>query len=236
MNRTEFLSELETLLSNISKEERDEAMEYYKGYFEDAGVEYEEDVIKELESPEKVAATILVDLKGEGKERAGDETKTLNPTLMAENNQNYKTDDSQEYTGKKAYEEMQKQNKRTRNILLIVIVVLTSPLWVGVLCGLAGVVIGIVAVVLSVAVVLAVLVVAFLVVGAVLIGVGIGRWITGGIATGFVLTGSGLGLIALSALSLILTVLYCGRFLPWAVKEIVNLCKKGFYAGKEKLA
>ena len=62
MNRNEFLRRLEVLLSDISKEEREEALQYYRDYFEDAGAEHEADVIRKLGSPEKVAETIKADL------------------------------------------------------------------------------------------------------------------------------------------------------------------------------
>ena len=58
MNKSEFLSKLERLLWNIPKEEREEAIQYYEDYFNDAGVENEAAVIAELESPEKVAKSI----------------------------------------------------------------------------------------------------------------------------------------------------------------------------------
>lgn len=65
MNRSEFMKKLEELLANIPKEEREEALQYYNDYFEDAGPEHEGDVIRELESPEKVAETLGVVSAGE---------------------------------------------------------------------------------------------------------------------------------------------------------------------------
>ena len=65
MNREEFMTRLKALLADISEEEREEALQYYYDYFEDAGKEHEAEVIRELESPEKVAATIQADLKNE---------------------------------------------------------------------------------------------------------------------------------------------------------------------------
>ena len=58
MNREEFLSQLERLLYDIPAQEREEALEYYNGYFDDAGKEKEAEVIQELGSPGKVAAII----------------------------------------------------------------------------------------------------------------------------------------------------------------------------------
>lgn len=63
MNRIEFLAELEKLLQDISAEERKEAVQYYKDYFEDAGLENEQHIIEELGSPKKVAETIKAGLK-----------------------------------------------------------------------------------------------------------------------------------------------------------------------------
>ena len=51
MNREEFLSQLERLLYDIPAQEREEALEYYNGYFDDAGKEKEAEVIQELGSP-----------------------------------------------------------------------------------------------------------------------------------------------------------------------------------------
>ena len=69
MSREEFMKQLEILLTDVSEEEKQEALSYYRSYFEDAGVENEERILKELESPEKVAATIKSDL---GIENIGD--------------------------------------------------------------------------------------------------------------------------------------------------------------------
>ena len=54
MNRQEFLERLRILLGDLSEEEREEAVQYYEDYFADAGPEMEEQIIKELGSPEKV--------------------------------------------------------------------------------------------------------------------------------------------------------------------------------------
>ena len=45
MNRAAFMQQLENLLQNISVAERQEALQYYNDYFDDAGVENEEEVI-----------------------------------------------------------------------------------------------------------------------------------------------------------------------------------------------
>ena len=45
MSRWEFMRRLEELLSDISPNEREEALQYYNDYFNDAGKENEKEVI-----------------------------------------------------------------------------------------------------------------------------------------------------------------------------------------------
>ena len=58
MNRVEFMETLSRLLQDIPEEDRIDALKYYNDYFDDAGSENEQNVIEELESPEKVAMKI----------------------------------------------------------------------------------------------------------------------------------------------------------------------------------
>ena len=66
MSRTEFMKQLESLLQNISATEREEALQYYNEYFNDAGPENEQNVIEALGNPAKVAENIKKDIFGNG--------------------------------------------------------------------------------------------------------------------------------------------------------------------------
>ncbi|QHQ61791.1 DUF1700 domain-containing protein [Anaerocolumna sedimenticola] len=68
MTKNEFIKQLEDLLTDISSDERLEALQYYENYFEDAGPEREESIISELGSPAKVAASIKADLNASEQE------------------------------------------------------------------------------------------------------------------------------------------------------------------------
>lgn len=61
MSRTEFMQQLESLLQNISPMEREEALQYYNDYFDDAGPENEQDVLDALGNPARVAESIKRD-------------------------------------------------------------------------------------------------------------------------------------------------------------------------------
>ncbi len=62
MTRQEYMKELEFLLCGISEGEREEALQYYNDYFDDAGVENEEEVIATLGEPKLVAENIRKEL------------------------------------------------------------------------------------------------------------------------------------------------------------------------------
>lgn len=64
MRKEEFIKELEYLLQDISDEEKNDAIAYYRDYLEEAGEENEDKVIKDFGSPERIAAIIRSDLSG----------------------------------------------------------------------------------------------------------------------------------------------------------------------------
>ena len=74
MSVEKFLEDLKFLLSDLPEEEREEALDFYRYYFEDAGDENLEGIFAELGSPEKVAYTIREGLKD--KEDEGEFTET----------------------------------------------------------------------------------------------------------------------------------------------------------------
>lgn len=58
MSKKEYLEQLEKLLSDISPEERQAAIEYFADYLEDAGPDGEQEVMEHLGSPAQVAAAV----------------------------------------------------------------------------------------------------------------------------------------------------------------------------------
>lgn len=62
MDRKDFMGRLEGLLQNISASEREEALQYYNDYFDDAGPENEQKVIADLGTPARVAENIRREL------------------------------------------------------------------------------------------------------------------------------------------------------------------------------
>lgn len=64
MRKKEFIDQLEYLLQDIPDQEREEAIDYYRDYLEEAGPENEEKALEEFGSPERVAAIIRAEIAG----------------------------------------------------------------------------------------------------------------------------------------------------------------------------
>ena len=64
MTKYEYLAELEKNLDMLSYEDKNQAMEYYENYFEDAGRENVQQVIEQLGSPAELAKSIFNGVPG----------------------------------------------------------------------------------------------------------------------------------------------------------------------------
>lgn len=62
MNRADFMKNLAELLADVPLTEREEAIQYYNDYFDDAGEENEQSVIASLGTPQQLAETIKAGL------------------------------------------------------------------------------------------------------------------------------------------------------------------------------
>lgn len=300
MKREDFMRQLERLLEGVAAEEKKEALSYYQSYFEDAGEENEERILKELESPEKVAATIKADLgmdgaagQGEYTERGFEDSRFVqkNPIDIrkdtaggrqgqpesqdssgagssygysqgqpgtegsygysqggstGEGSQRYgSSGDSkaggQGYGGagrgsQNSYGNYSSNSGDGRStysgrsgmeiLLIIIIAVVTSPVWIGLVTGGGGALLGIAIAAVCVAG-------SLFVAGFALAGIGIGQLATGSLPIGFALTGAGLLLLAVAVLAAILCVWMCGKFVPWVLRLIGKLWNS-IFSGKEK--
>ncbi len=199
MNRERFLKQLERLLSDIPESERREAMEYYQNYFEDAGPENEDLIIEELGSPQEVASSIKKNLFGE---------------------------DYENYSFVK--EEQKPTDTSRRNTWIIVLIILTFPVWIGLLAGAFGILVSGIVCLFALAVAVIALDGAAVLVGVVFAGIGMAQICSGFPAVGLILLGLGMLFLAASVLGLVIIVYAVGRMLPWILRAFVRICKKPF--------
>ncbi|MFP3155246.1 DUF1700 domain-containing protein [Lachnospiraceae bacterium ZAX-1] len=248
MNREEFMAQLEKLLQDIPQEERIEALVYYGGYFEDAGKGNEEKIIRELESPQKVAQTIKADMGIEqpnGQRFTGQEFKKDTKEYTENGYQDQSFADKQELgkhksktgTGtKQDSHDKPDQDRTAKIILLVAVAILTSPIWLGIGATLLGVAVSVLGVVVCILAAVLIVVFAFYVCGIVFICVGIGQLIAGAIAIGLSVAGTGLVCLAFALLGTVVCVWLFGKFLPWFIKGVISLCGIPFQGRRGKMA
>lgn len=115
MNREEYLKRLSFLLKDLPEEEIEDAIAYYEDYFEEAGEDKEEQVIRELGSPEKIAKMIRDSVQGNAQQG--------------------------EYT-EEGYSGWHMKGNRTRNIILMIVILVFVGSWL--IPGIFGITIGII--------------------------------------------------------------------------------------------
>lgn len=236
MNRIEFMTELASLLQDISVEERTSAMQYYNDYFDDAGAEKEQKIIEELGSPARVAAEVKEGLKIQ-EEETGEyrETGYADPRFEQKDSPAYPYDSkdagTDSYGARDGQQEPPRTSKLLKWILIILIAIVACPVVIpvalGILCCILGVVIAAAALVAA-AVIGAV---ALVVTGIVLFGSGIATTFTEA-ALGLTLMGGGLIVAVIGVILTVLAVKLCMVAVPGIFRGIVWLCRKPFQHGK----
>lgn len=271
MNKELFLLQLERLLYNIPKEEREEAMDYYRSYFEDAGAENEALVLEELESPQSIADSIIEALNSTGTMTSG----LKNPPQVRgsqagagqrkgyksifsgsdfqknesqssafgqdadRNGQNARSayENSSDGASYRRYDQYEKKSagqayaasdRRSKLLLFLLLAVFTAPIWGAALSGMLGVV----GVLIAVVVVLGVCSIGGVIGGIVCTVVAVAKLCTLSLVKGLFMLGIGMLLIAASGVSMVLLLLFCGRFLPWTLRQISRLLHKALQWGR----
>lgn len=118
MNRDEYLRELEHLLSDIDEQDRIEAIEYYKSYFDDAGVENEQKVIETLGTPYQLSQTIRDSLQGRFEENIEIGDDGIRSDKYQEKNE----------IQSKERKRRERMDKRDKMIFLVLLVLFCLPL------------------------------------------------------------------------------------------------------------
>ncbi len=69
MTRREYLDKLSNLLSDLDSAERQDALNYYEDYFDEAGLGADDQVMESVDSPEKVAKNIFAGMDNESEDQ-----------------------------------------------------------------------------------------------------------------------------------------------------------------------
>ena len=296
MNRAEFMGRLSELLSDVAPAEREEAIQYYNDYFDDAGAENESGVIASLGTPEELARTIKAGLNDSGNVgeftesgfsgytqvhkdevvRAGEAPRQTNDTNSyasaggpgngsAQSGNAYYEGAYYQRTGGKGIYGGRENTRRQNNpyeqprpdewntssgqqsqqtsqsapkqgmsggtiVLIVLVAVLTFPLWVGLLGALFGIVVGIFASLFGVFAAFLAVGVALVVASVAILIVGISLLFTAPLA-GLCVIGSAFIVFALGLVFIWLMVLTVGVAIPALVKGISTLGHRLFHRG-----
>ena len=196
MNRIEYMTKLASLLQDIPEVERRDAMKYYNDYFDEAGEENEEQVIREFGAPEEVAENIKADLKGKTENTTHgqqEEYQSAGQQYQMNHQENKQSSEYQYGTS----DNQKKKNARIGKIVLIVaLAIIIGPVLIPIIGGILAA---------GLAMVLTIIVGVFALVlaGAAIAIVGISLVISGSVillpqtAAGLALIGSGLIIMVL---------------------------------------
>ena len=234
MDRAQFMRELENLLADIPETEKREALEFYDNYFDDAGSENEVSVLRELGSPEKVAAIIKADLKGSAEqyeygeytEHGYEDPRTKEPGQMPE-----------KYAGESG--EKGKENRFFRKgnqavlILAVIFLVFISPFVKGAVGGILTFAVGILLLPFWLIVGLGIGAVALLVGGIAAIVAGAGL-LTVMIGTGILTIGIGCLMIALAILMILGLISIAVHIVPKWFRKITDFFNRLLYRKRKE--
>ncbi len=215
MKKDEFLAKLKSLLMDIPVDEREEALAYYRSYFEDAGEENEDKIIMELESPEKVASIIksdcvtdVVGAEGKSKQEHHSKSNSGNESGLKQ--------------ARSSFDNFYQNNKGLTIFLIIVAALLASPVWLPVGGSLFGVIMGAAGLLFGLIVGSWGLAIGLIISGLVCVGMGIGV-LFANLPTGLVMIGIGLLLLVFGILFLLVALLLCVKLIPWIFRSISEL-------------
>lgn len=230
MTRIDFMNQLESLLQNISPAEREEALQYYNNYFDDAGEENEQNVIEALGNPAKVAENIKRDLYGDGYGEAAFQKSIPNDKALVE----YKPQNQNDVTVENEILAETKSGKLPTwlVVLIIVLCIFAAPFIVGIASGILGALVGIITGWFGLIFGVGAAAIALIIVMLVLAIVGIISMFSD-VLVGVAMLGAGLICGGLGLLFLMLTVALAGIATPAVCRGCVSLCRKIF--GKKKV-
>ncbi len=145
MDRGQFMNELYERLRMLPNDEREKALNYYEEYFDDAGVENEANVLKELGDVSKIAEEIIQN------STTSSEAKSANrySSFRNENSDNYRTNDSRNDNYNSVNEVNSNYTKKRRRnpmwtIFTIIGIIVAGPILIGLILGFFGFVLGLI--------------------------------------------------------------------------------------------
>lgn len=223
MTRQEYLAELRENLSSLPTAERDSALVYYEEFFEDA--DDDDEAIKTLGSAKSVAESIIAD-----QNRTEKSTTEYVPAKPAEvkKEETPKTETAPTYFDGNGEGKKEKSQKSTSDkVLMIVLLVLTFPIWISILAVAFGIFVAVLSALLGIIIAFVAMSVTLVIMGLITFGTGI--------PTVFISPVAGVVLFAIGALSFAIgmfisipTLWLCAEGIPALFRWIISIFRRLF--------
>lgn len=207
MIRSEFMKKLEQFLAELSPQERQEAIDYYNSYMDDAGIGINDTVPESIGTPEEVAKELKRSILNPDTDFIADEKININVP-----------DKKNMYSN---FNNKKKSMSGNEIALIVIIAILTSPIWITIVMAAFSVVVGVVAVAFG----LGVAFISLIIAGVALVIAGFAVLLTE-TATAVGLIGAGFIVMSIGIVLSICVVNCIAVFIPWVIKSISKLAKK----------
>jgi len=221
MNKAQFMAELKQFLGDIPAAERDEALEYYEDYFDEAGEENEQTILKELESPEKIAFMIKAGLKDTNKsigEFTENGFKGYEPYSKEEVANRFPDSDDRGFTHSNPV-------KEHSTLLLIILFICLLPVIAPIFFSILGIAIGIICSIFGICIGCIFGGLGLIIAGVFFISLGIPGFFSLPFGS-LIVAGGGLASIGIGILLLCIGIKIVGVGLPWFFSKMSYLIKK----------
>lgn len=201
------MKKLEQFLAELSPQERQEAIDYYNSYMDDAGIGINDTVPESIGTPEEVAKELKRSILNPDTDFIADEKININVP-----------DKKNMYSN---FNNKKKSMSGNEIALIVIIAILTSPIWITIVMAAFSVVVGVVAVAFG----LGVAFVSLIIAGVALVIAGFAVLLTE-TATAVGLMGAGFIVMSIGIVLSICVVNCIAVFIPWVIKSISKLAKK----------
>lgn len=214
------MEQLRKYLKRLPKEDYENAIEYFSEYFDEAGPENEQQVMKELGEPKEAARELLMNLLqesvGDGKENSGENAESLPSTAGSGNSgrsaAGHNTDASSSSSKKK--------RSPGKIILLAFLVLCASPVSLALMVSALAVLVAVVVVVASVIFSLGVSSIATIAGGILIVGFG-ATLVLKSVAAACMMVGGGFLMAGAGILIGVLTIYIC-KWCAMGIGRLVN--------------
>ena len=205
MTRNEYMEQLKRYLRRLPKEDYENAVEYFSEYFDEAGPENEQQMMKDLGDPKEAAREVLLNLLEESVENGSAEEASCTETVKT--------------FSEKALPEKKKRSPG-KIILLAFLVICASPVSIALLIAGLAVLAAVVLVIAAVIFSLAVTSIATIAGGIMVVGFG-ATLVMRSLAAACMMVGGGFLLAGAGILFGVLTVYIC-KWCATGIGRLVN--------------